>query len=276
MTADVAGATEKQLLAGIGDRRIWSHFGLLVALATLLFVLGRLLSGGSVQGPLAALLGVPRFLFDVVPVAAAMAAGAAAFSRHSLRQARRIALLAPVVMVILESGLAPPAQRLLEPEGSAVETMASATGQEVGVNRIGSVQVLLGLLGEQGPDETRAVSDRYSVRDPRLLRTEALRRLITLLLPGVLIGLALGIAGWLNTRVRFVTAVDGRFAQLLVAWAVVPLAWAVVDAWMVVIRFSVLFEGASAALLFLPYVVFGVLAGLGWRSAARAAEALSC
>ncbi len=250
----------------LGARQMWTHFGFLVALAIGLYLVGRSMVGGA--GGLATTFStLPRFLFSVIPVAAGLAAGASLFNQHALRDGARMALVVPVLMLVLESGLGPALHPtpMAPPEVAADQAMSAS--EETIVNGAGSVRVLMDLVAEGRLQEARQASDRYDFGHPRVLLAEAGRRLLALLAPFILIGLAIGISSWMQAKVRFVGTVDARFAQLLVAWTVIPLAWTVLDMWTEVNKFSALFEGGTIATLLIPHIAFGLLAALGWRAA---------
>ena len=218
MSESVLSPTQETTSRPGGGRQIWSHFGFLLGLAATLYVVVRVFSG---TGLVDTLSGLPLFLFVVIPVAAGLAAGASSFSPASLRSARRIALFAPLLMVLFESGIGP---RLAPATEEGAEPIADLGAEVDLVNEVGSLSVFMDMVRDPEFRQSTAPTERYGFGHPRLLLKEAFMRVLALLLPGVLIGLAIGIASWMNTRVQFITPVDARFAQLLVAWTVIPLA----------------------------------------------------
>jgi len=268
MSESVLSATQEKVPRQIGGKQIWSHFGFLLGLAAILYVVVRVFAGTGLAGTLS---GLPQFMFVVIPIAAGLAAGATSFSPASLRGALGIALVAPVLMLLFESGIGP---RLAPAVAEGVELEADLGTEVELVNRSGSLSIFVDMVSDPEFRQSTAPAERYGFGHPRLLLKEAATRILALLLPGVLIGLAIGIASWMNTRVRFITAVDARFAQLLVAWTVIPLARAVIDYWAVAMGFSALFEGVPLWILLVPYLAFGLLAALGWRSASRVSNQL--
>lgn len=90
-----------------------------------------------------------------------------------------------------------------------------------------------------------------------------------MLAPLSIVGIVLGVLGWVDRRVIFRSPSDEGLARVVMAWTVSPaLMWAIFS---LMARGStkVLFEGQPLSLILLPQVPFVVLAVLGLHWATR-------
>lgn len=272
------------------DAKAWVHFWILLALASVVFVLGTLFAPAGPRGARTALLRLPPFLFDIVPVAAGLVIGALRPRQVATRQALTLAFVASGLMLFMDSVVGPPSARALldppvagaaaAPSGDTHRPDASSAqsntlwgfDDHTLIDTVGAAQAMIRVLGSgegPGPD---ASASRIGLRDPRNVAVAAGRRLLALSLPFILIGLAVGLSTWLHARVAFRREIDGRVAQLLIGWTFVPLVAFLLSAWGNVTRFSALFEGAPLSILLVPYVPFAVAAAVGWKTSQRAAR----
>ncbi|MCA9738184.1 MAG: hypothetical protein R3E98_03485 [Gemmatimonadota bacterium] len=271
------------------DAKAWVHFWILLALASVVFVLGTLFAPAGPRGARTALLRLPPFLFDIVPVAAGLVIGALPPRQIVARQALTLAFVASGLMLFMDSAVGPPSARaLLNPTTEAASTPAAGAHRpDAGapgsntlwgfddhtlIDTVGAAQAMIRVLGSNEASDADASASRIGLRDPRNVAVAAGRRLLSLSLPFILIGLAVGLSTWLHARVAFRREIDGRVAQLLIGWTFVPLVAFLLSAWANVTRFSALFEGAPLSILLVPYVPFAVAAAVGWKTSQRAAR----
>lgn len=228
----------------------WRHLLLLSALAIGAVFLIDLLSGaptragGWTGAPRAALGALPDMLLPTLAVALAIAVGTLPPDARGVRQAARMTMVVTLVMIALD---------LLLPEPASLRTLAAA---------------LSGSLGDIG--ETVA---RYPMSHPRLRMVYALQHGAMLLSPIVLVGVALGVGAWINTRVIFRSPRDGTVARWVVSWILAPGVLAFVVNWSQGNGADVLFRGEPLWLVVVPWGPALVIGALGWRAAARTTAA---
>lgn len=251
-----------------------NHFLLLVLLGSLLYIAGRVVgTGGSAQDAVGAALSLPGFLFDVLPVIAGLAIVTARPSRATLGHARRLAVIVPIMMLFLDSGVGPAAFRAQVRRatgGSSDEIPPALRTDEVVVDAHGSLGAVAQLLRSGEIAHVPETPDRADFDAPRVVAIRAGQRLLDMTLPVILIGIALGIIGWLHRRVRFEREIDGRMAQLIIGWTIVPLVVFMVSSWRVSTTFAAIFNGSPLGTVLIPYIPFGIVAAVGWRSASQA------
>jgi hypothetical protein len=262
------------------DRGLWTHFGVLLGLAVVLFVGGRVLevglaglgSGGTASALAELTRGLPQFLLLVVPVAAGLTMGAAVFSGRLLRHGVSLGVLSVVAMLLLDGVAAPVATR---PHIGDLETVDAL---RVTPQRQVSAYDALGLPGaiawfRDGERRARVgeIQTQYAADHPRVIAMRATERLFSFAIPWVLIGIVLGANAWLLRHADFREPADQRMATLMIAWVVVPLIGMILATWSASAQNAAL-RGRPLLFMAVPYIALMALAIVGWKSATQVAK----
>ncbi|HET7023666.1 MAG TPA: hypothetical protein VFI39_00495 [Gemmatimonadales bacterium] len=126
------------------------------------------------------------------------------------------------------------------------------------------------------PPKQESNSGLKTIRDAgTIVRIEAARTLEEFqgfFLPFINIGLVLGITSWVTRRARFERQRDARVLRVVAAWVTVLYTGIFLTSWMQAQNFYVSSEYGAFFWLYAPLLPVAVLAGFGWRSAARTAR----
>lgn len=236
----------------------WRHFVLLLGLAIMGFYLLEVLSlaqttssSGSVL--LNAARELPAILYRVLPAVAGLAVATMPIDGRSTRIALMLVVTVIAAMLLLDS-VATPVLAAPSTRGNVIESQGYARGAAFALSHAREV------------GETLRV---YPVNHARVVASESLGGLALLIMPGILIGLVLGVSAWMRDRVTFRTLRDERVARWVIAWLLVPGAWAFIGNWSLGYQYRILFRGQPIWLILVPYLPALLLATIGWRRSQR-------
>jgi hypothetical protein len=259
---------------------LWTHFGVLTVLAVVLFVGGRVLDMGlgsvGAEGTASTMAeftrGLPQFLLLVIPVASGLTMGAAVFSGRLLRHGVTLAVLSVVAMILLDGIAAPVTTRPYVGDLEQVNALGVTPQRQISAyDALGLPGALRWLSTGDRSDRIGEILNEYPAEHPRIIAMSAVDRLLSFMLPWILIGIVLGANAWLLRHARFREQADQRMATLMIAWVVVPLIGMILATWSASAQNAAL-RGRPLIFLALPYVALAALAAVGWRSATRVAK----
>lgn len=219
----------------------------------------------------AALLESPTQFYHLLPVVPAIALGVGYTTRRSARAAVAAVGLTMLIMIVVDVWITPAANRQLaelaaHPSRSSSALSAAVASPPSLIDSVGALRSMTRLLRER-PSALAEHLRTYPSAHPRVIAERGVEEAAFLLLPGILVGLVIGIAVWIRARVIFRSKRDEIVARWFLAWIVAPAAFALIGSWSGRYGYDVLFRDGSLWLPLVPYAPFAILGALGWRAA---------
>jgi hypothetical protein len=231
-------------------------------------ILGRSPRPGLGEAMGLVLAGLPPALYVILPAIAGIAAGLIRPTARARRKGAEVLVAVGLAMIVLD--LVPGAAAApvgggpaITAEGQIVARPRQPTFAETGMIRT---------AGAAARGELRGVSERastYPVGHPRSTAARAVLKVGLLLMTPILIGIVLGVNGWMAARVTFRSPLDERIHRLAVAWVVAPLTFWLIFRLSDSARFAVLFQQQVLLFILWPHALFIVLGAAGWERAGR-------
>ncbi|HEU4700243.1 MAG TPA: hypothetical protein VFS40_13750 [Gemmatimonadales bacterium] len=272
------------------QRIVWRHFAIVLGLLLLFDLLWMLYGDGGVRPSPAASVRLqaagyqlPFIFVRDLPLAAGLALALLELRRGALRTAVTVVGLVLAVMVVFDVWARPALEqaerlRIEQAEGTPVPlTLSDTAGVLQRAVALARHRVSVHDVAPKWRPESEGAGSPYfaPVRDPatfiRMETALTATAAIDFFLPFVMAGLVLGLGAWTARRVVFRHPRDGRLFRVVAAWIVVFFTTSYVTK-LAALQRPAVYKGASPVWIFAPLAPALVIAGLGWRAAARAVE----